>query len=330
MNRIKPAASTDADRMPEFRGRIYDSIVETIGATPLVRLAVLARDAGVEAEILGKCEFFNPLASVKDRIGVAMIEALERAGKIGPETVLVEPTSGNTGIALAFTAAAKGYRLILTMPESMSVERRKMLKLLGAELVLTPAQQGMGGAIRKAEELVAEIGNAVIPQQFKNPANPEIHRRTTAEEIWRDCAGVVDAVVSGVGTGGTLTGVGEVLKPRRPGLKMIAVEPEDSPVLSGGTPGPHKIQGIGAGFIPPILNRALIDEVIRIGNETAMQTARRTARLEGLPVGISSGAALAAALELGQRAEMTGKRIVVILPSFAERYLSTQLFDGLD
>jgi cysteine synthase A len=330
MNRIKPAASNDADRAPEFRGRIYDSIIETIGATPLVRLAAFARDARVEAEILGKCEFFNPLSSVKDRIGVAMIEALERGGRIGPETVLVEPTSGNTGIALAFAAAAKGYRLILTMPESMSIERRKMLKLLGAELVLTPAQQGMGGAIRKAEELVAEIGNAVIPQQFKNPANPEIHRRTTAEEIWRDCAGVVDAVVSGVGTGGTLTGVGEVLKPRRPGLRMIAVEPEDSPVLSGGAPGPHKIQGIGAGFVPPILNRALIDEVIRIGNETAMETARRVARLEGLPVGISSGAALAAALEVGGRAEMKGKRIVVILPSFAERYLSTQLFEGLD
>jgi len=330
MNRIKPARTSDGDPAPEFRGRIYDSIVETIGATPLVRLSGLARDAGIEADILGKCEFFNPLSSVKDRIGVAMIEALERAGRIGQETVLVEPTSGNTGIALAFAAAAKGYRLILTMPESMSVERRRMLKLLGAELVLTPAQQGMGGAIRKAEELVAEIGNAVIPQQFKNPANPEIHRRTTAEEIWRDCGGELDAVVSGVGTGGTLTGVGEVLKPRLPQLKMIAVEPEDSPVLSGGTPGPHKIQGIGAGFIPPILNRALIDEVIRIGNETAIRTAQRVARLDGVPVGISSGAALAAALELGGRPGMKDKRIVVILPSFAERYLSTALFEGLE
>jgi cysteine synthase A len=242
----------------------------------------------------------------------------------------VEPTSGNTGIALAFVAAAKGYRLILTMPESMSVERRKMLKLLGAEIELTPAAQGMNGAIRRAEELVAQIGNAVIPQQFRNPANPAVHRRTTAEEIWRDTGGKVDAIVSGVGTGGTLTGVGEVLKPRRPSLRMIAVEPEDSPVLSGGTPGPHKIQGIGAGFIPQILNRDMIDEVVRIGNETAFRTARRAARLEGLPVGISSGAALAAALEVGARAGMEGKRIVVILPSFAERYLSTALFEGLE
>jgi cysteine synthase A len=325
----KPA-QTEAAREPEFRGRIYDSILDTIGATPLVRLSRFAQAEGVKATLLGKCEFFNPLSSVKDRIGLAMVEALEREGKIGPGTVLVEPTSGNTGIALAFVAAAKGYRLILTMPESMSVERRKMLKLLGAELELTPASQGMNGAIRRAEELVARIGNAVMPQQFRNPANPAVHRRTTAEEIWRDTGGKVDVVVSGVGTGGTLTGVGEVLKPRRPGLRMVAVEPEDSPVLSGGTPGPHKIQGIGAGFVPPILNRDMIDEVVRIGNETAFRMARKVARIEGLPVGISSGAALAAAVEVGTRPGMDGKQIVVVLPSFAERYLSTALFEGLE
>jgi cysteine synthase A len=329
MTATQSAAGTPA-RTPEFRGRIYDSVLDTVGATPLIRLEKLARDAGSKAEIIGKCEFFNPLASVKDRIGLSMIEALETEGKIREGTVLVEPTSGNTGIALAFVAAAKGYRLILTMPESMSVERRKMLKLLGAELELTPASQGMNGAIRRAEELVAQIGNAVIPQQFSNPANPEIHRRTTAEEIWRDTDGKVDVIVSGVGTGGTLTGVGEVLKPRRPGLRMVAVEPEDSPVLSGGTPGPHKIQGLGAGFIPANPNREMIDEVVRIGNETAFRTARRVARLEGLPVGISSGAALAAALEIGARPGMEGKRIVVILPSFAERYLSTALFEGME
>ena len=322
--------STVAAPQAEFRGRVYASVLDTIGATPLVRLSKLAAEAGVKAEILGKCEFFNPLGSVKDRIGLAMVEALEAAGRIGPRTVLIEPTSGNTGIALAFVCAAKGYRLILTMPESMSVERRKMLRLLGARLELTPAAKGMSGAIARAEELVREIGDAVMPQQFSNPANPEVHRRTTAEEIWRDTGGDVDAVVSGVGTGGTLTGVGEVLKPRRPGLRMIAVEPEDSPVLSGGPPGPHKIQGIGAGFVPEILNTRMIDEVVRIGNDTAFATARRAAALEGLPVGISSGAALAAALEVGARPEMAGKRIVVILPSFAERYLSTALFDGLD
>jgi cysteine synthase len=313
----------------EFRGRIYDSILETIGATPLVRLHRLAAEAGVEADILGKCEFFNPLSSVKDRIGLAMIEAAEKAGRIKPGTVLVEPTSGNTGIALAFVCAAKGYRLILTMPDSMSVERRKMLLLLGAELELTPAAQGMRGAIARAEEIVKSLPDAIMPQQFQNPANPAIHRRTTAEEIWKDTAGAVDIVVSGVGTGGTLTGVGSVLKPRKPGLKVIAVEPEDSAVLSGGPPGPHKIQGIGAGFIPEILDTSLIDEVIRIGNDTAFRTARQAARLDGLPVGISSGAALAAALEVGARPAMTGKTIVVILPSFAERYLSTALFEGL-
>jgi cysteine synthase A len=313
----------------EFRGRIYDSITETIGATPLVRVHRLAREAEVAAEILGKCEFFNPLGSVKDRIGASMIAAAEAAGRIKPGTVLIEPTSGNTGIALAFVCAARGYRLILTMPDSMSVERRKMLLLLGAELELTPAAQGMKGAIERAEEIAQSLPDAFIPQQFRNPANPEIHRRTTAEEIWRDTGGKVDAVVSGVGTGGTLTGVGSVLKPRRPELKMIAVEPEDSAVLSGGRPGSHRIQGIGAGFVPEILDMGLIDEVIRIGNETAFRTARAAARLEGLAVGISSGAALAAALEVGRRPEMAGKTIVVVLPSFAERYLSTALFDGL-
>ena len=313
----------------EFRGRIYDSIIDTIGATPLVRLHRLAQQAGAEADILAKCEFFNPFDSVKDRIGVSMIEAAETAGRIKPGTVMVEPTSGNTGIALAFVCAAKGYRLILTMPESMSIERRKMLKLLGAELELTPAAQGMRGAIAKAEEIVGSLPDAFIPQQFQNPANPEIHRRTTAEEIWKDTDGAVDVVVSGIGTGGTLTGVGSVLKPRRPGLKMIAVEPEDSAVLSGGPPGSHRIQGIGAGFVPDILDTSLIDEIIRIGNETAFHNAREAARLEGLAVGISSGAALAAALEVGARPTMAGKTIVVVLPDFAERYLSTPLFDGL-
>jgi len=314
----------------EFRGRIYDSIVDTIGATPLVRVRRLAAEAGVKAVLLGKCEFFNPLASVKDRIGSAMIDAAEAAGRIKPgSTVLVEPTSGNTGIALAFVCAAKGYRLILTMPDSMSMERRKMLKILGAELELTPAAQGMRGAIARAEEIVRTTPGAFMPQQFQNPANPEIHRRTTAEEIWKDTDGTVDAVVSGVGTGGTLTGVGSVLKPRKPGLKMIAVEPEDSAVLSGGPPGPHKIQGIGAGFIPDILDTSLIDEIVRIGNDTAIETARKAARLDALAVGISSGAALAAALEVGARPEMEGRTIVVILPSFAERYLTTALFDGL-
>ena len=324
--------STEAERTPaaEFRGRIYDGVVEMVGATPLVRLARLAADAGVAAELVGKCEAFNPLASVKDRIGAAMIEALEREGRIGPGTTIVEPTSGNTGIALAFVCAAKGYRLILTMPESMSMERRKMLRLMGARLELTPAAKGMNGAIARAEELVAAIGDAVMPQQFSNPANPEVHRRTTAEEIWRDTAGRLDVFVSGVGTGGTLTGVGSVLKPRLPQLKIVAVEPEDSPVLSGGQPGPHKIQGIGAGFVPDNLDTGLIDEVVRIGNDTAFRWARRAAELEGLAVGISSGAAIAAAIEIGSRPEMAGKRIVAVLPSFAERYLSTALFDGLE
>ncbi|SOE00274.1 cysteine synthase A [Caenispirillum bisanense] len=312
---------------PEFRGKVYDSILDTIGATPLVRLKRIAEEAGAKATVLGKCEFFNPLASVKDRIGLAMIEAAEADGRIGKDTVLVEPTSGNTGIALAFVAAAKGYKLILTMPESMSLERRKMLKHLGAELVLTPAANGMKGAVARAEELVKELPNAVLLQQFENPANPAIHRATTAEEIWKDTDGAVDVVISGVGTGGTITGLGTVLKERKPSVKMIAVEPEDSPVLSGGAPGPHKIQGIGAGFVPGVLARDVIDEVLKIGNETAFATARKAAKLDGLPVGISGGAAIAAALEVAARDDMAGKTIVVILPSFAERYLSTALFE---
>jgi cysteine synthase A len=317
------------ERPGEFRGRVYDSIVETIGATPLVRMKRLSQAHGAKADVLAKCEFFNPLASVKDRIGFAMIEAAEREGRLKPGNVIVEPTSGNTGIALAFVCAAKGYRLILTMPESMSIERRKMLKLLGAELELTPAAQGMRGAIAKAEEILKQHPGAFMPQQFQNPANPEIHRRTTAEEIWKDTHGAVDVVVAGIGTGGTVTGVGEVLKRRKHSLRMVAVEPEDSAVLSGGPPGPHKIQGIGAGFIPDILNRGIIDEVLRIGNETAFRTAREAARLEGIAVGISSGAALAAAYELAARPEMSGKTVVVVLPDHAERYLSTPLFEGL-
>lgn len=311
------------------RGRIYQSITETIGNTPIVALTRIAKEHGVHANILAKLEFFNPIASVKDRIGVAMIEALETKGQLKPGGVIVEPTSGNTGIALAFACAAKGYRLILCMPESMSLERRKMLLLLGAELDLTPAEKGMKGAIARAEELLAQNKDWVMPQQFNNPANPEIHRLTTAEEIWNDTDGTVDAVISGVGTGGTFTGIGSVLKARKPALKMIAVEPEDSPVLSGGAGGPHKIQGIGAGFVPGNMQEDLVDEIITIGNETAFETARQLARLEGVPGGISSGAAIAAALEVGARADMAGKNIVVILPSFAERYLSTALFEGL-
>ncbi|WP_339765425.1 cysteine synthase A [uncultured Hoeflea sp.] len=312
------------------RGRIYNSIIDTIGNTPLVRLSKLAEAEGVKAGILAKLEFFNPIASVKDRIGVAMIEALEAEARIAPgKTTLVEPTSGNTGIALAFAAAAKGYRLILTMPETMSVERRKMLALLGAELVLTEGPKGMKGAIARAEELLGEIPDSVMPQQFENPANPEIHRKTTAEEIWNDTGGGVDILVSGIGTGGTITGVGQVLKARKPGVHIVAVEPADSPVLSGGNPGPHKIQGIGAGFAPGVLDTGVYDEVAKVTNEEAFDMARRVAKLEGLPVGISSGAALTAAVRVGQRPENAGKQIVVIIPSFAERYLSTALFDGL-
>jgi cysteine synthase A len=322
--------ASDSAHKPEFRGRIYDSVIDTIGATPLVRLRKLEARSGVKAELLAKLEFFNPLASVKDRIGLAMIQAGEAAGKIGPNTTIIEPTSGNTGIALAFVCAAKGYRLILTMPESMSLERRKMLLLLGAKTELTPAAAGMKGAIARAEALLEEIPDSFMPQQFANAANPQIHRQTTAEEIWNDTEGRADVLISGVGTGGTLTGVAEVLKARKPSFWAVAVEPEDSPVLSGGVPGPHKIQGIGAGFIPPILDTKLIDEVVRISNTTALETARLSARVEGLPVGISSGAALAAAIEVGSRPEMAGKAIVIIIPSFAERYLSTALFDGID
>jgi cysteine synthase A len=308
------------------RGRVYDTILATIGNTPLIRLHRIAEEAGCVADVLVKAEFFNPLSSVKDRIALSMVEAAEASGKITPKTILVEPTSGNTGIALAFVCAAKGYRLILTMPESMSMERRKMLKFLGAQLELTPAAKGMRGAIEKAEEILSGNPDALMLQQFKNAANPEIHRRTTAEEIWTDTAGKVDVFIAGVGTGGSITGTAQVLKSRKPSVKIIAVEPEDSPVLSGGKPGPHKIAGIGAGFIPDVLQMDLIDEIVTIGNETSFTTARKLAKLEGLPVGISSGATIAAALEVGARPEMKGKTIVVIAASSAERYLSTDLF----
>jgi len=318
-----------ADRKPG-RGRVFNSITDTIGDTPLVRLHRMTKEAGVKADVLLKLEFFNPISSVKDRIGVSMIDALEAQKIITPgKSTLVEPTSGNTGIALAFAAAAKGYKLIVVMPESVSTERRKMIALLGAEIVLTESPKGMRGAIAKAQEIVAATPGAVIPQQFENPANPDIHRRTTAEEIWNDTDGKVDVVISGVGTGGTITGVGQVLKQKKPSVKIIALEPEDSPVLSGGQPGPHPIQGIGAGFVPSILDRKVIDEVITIGNETAFDMARRVAREEGIPVGISSGAAIAGALEVGARPGMEGKTIVAIIPSFAERYLSTALFEGI-
>jgi len=312
-----------------LRGRIYDSIAETIGNTPLVRIPRITAEEGLVADVVLKLEFFNPIASVKDRIGVNMILAMEAEGRIGPDTVLVEPTSGNTGIGLAFVAASRGYRLILTMPESVSIERRKMLAFLGAELELTPREKGMSGAVARAKEIVSTNPNAVSPNQFGNPHNPEIHRYTTAEEIWHDTKGEVDAIISGIGTGGTLTGLGQVLKPRRPGLKMIAVEPEASHVLSGGKPGPHPIQGIGAGFVPDVLETDLIDEIIQVTNAESFANSRRLARTEGIPGGISSGAALAAAIQVGKRPEYAGKRIVVIIPSFAERYITTALFEGL-
>ena len=326
----KRQTTADPEKKPG-RGKIYDSITETIGDTPLVRLDRIAAMKDVPAYLIGKLEFFNPMASVKDRIGVSMIEALEAADKIRPGvSTLIEPTSGNTGIALAFVAAARGYRLILVMPDTMSLERRKMLKLLGAELVLTEGAKGMREAIARANELAAAIPNAIIPQQFQNPANPDIHRRTTAEEIWNDTGGDIDVFVSGVGTGGTITGVGQVLKARKPDLKIVAVEPNDSSILSGGEPGPHKIQGIGAGFVPGILDTEIYDEVIPVTNDDAFAHARLCAQVEGIPVGISAGAAIAAALTVGGRPGMAGKNIVLIIPSFAERYLSTALFDGLD
>jgi cysteine synthase len=318
------AAGTGADMIGGRR--IFNSVTELVGGTPLVRLH---RVNDTHATIIAKLEYFNPAGSVKDRIGLSMIEAAEREGRIRPgETVIVEPTSGNTGIGLAFVAAAKGYKLVLTMPDTMSLERRKLLAGFGAALVLTPGAEGMRGAIRRAEEVAGELPNSWIPQQFKNPANPEVHRRTTAEEIWSDTAGGVDILVSGVGTGGTLTGVAEVIKPRKPDFRVVAVEPEASPVLSGGEPGPHKIQGIGAGFVPDVLNAEMIDEVIRVPNEAAFETARRLARLEGLMVGISSGAAAWASLQLARRPENAEKMIVFVAPSCGERYLSTPLYDA--
>ncbi|MFH1934125.1 MAG: cysteine synthase A [Pseudomonadota bacterium] len=305
-------------------GEIFPDITKTTGSTPLVRLNWISR--GLHADILAKLEFKNPLGSVKDRIGLAMIEAAERQGLIGKNTVIIEPTSGNTGIALAFVCAVKKYRLILTMPETMSVERRKLLKHLGAELVLTPGKEGMKGAIKKAQEILSESTDAYMPNQFTNPANPEIHRKTTAEEIWRDTKGGVDILVAGVGTGGTITGISEVIKGRKPSFKAVAVEPSDSPVLSGGDPGPHKIQGIGAGFIPEVLNTRIIDEIVTVTNDQAFEVARDLARHEGILCGISSGAAVSAALEIAKRPENSGKQIVAILPSTGERYLSTELF----
>jgi cysteine synthase A len=312
-----------------LRGRIYDSIAETIGNTPLVRIPHIAAEEGIKADICLKLEFFNPIASVKDRIGVSMILAMEESGQLKPGGTIVEPTSGNTGIGLAFVCAARGYKLILTMPDSVSIERRKMLAYLGASLELTPREKGMNGAIARANELLAATPGAVMPNQFGNPANPAIHVKTTAEEIWYDTAGEVDALISGIGTGGTLTGVAQALKPRRPTMKFFAVEPTASAVLSGGKPGPHPIQGIGAGFVPEILDTKLIDEVIQVTNEETMAASKRLARTEGIPGGISSGAAVAAALKVGKRPDFAGKRIVAIIPSFAERYITTPLFEGL-
>src|SRR3954451_4890813 len=323
------ASSTTSAVHRAGRGRVFDSIVDAVGDTPIVRLRNLPRAHGVEATILAKLEYFSPAGSVKDRIGAAMVVAMEKAGVINADTVLIEPTSGNTGIALAFVAASRGYRLKLVMPESMSIERRKMLAFLGAEIILTPAAQGMKGSIATAEELVRTTPNAVMPQQFKNLANPEIHRRTTAEEMWNDTGGAIDYLVAGVGTGGSITGVGQVLKQRKPSLRVVAVEPEESPVLSGGQHSPHKIQGIGAGFIPDILDRSVIDEIVQVNSSTAIETSRPLARHEGIPGGISSGAAIAAALEIGRRPEAAGKTILAIVPSFSERYLSTALFEGI-
>lgn len=315
--------------MTTFRKKIYNSITETVGATPLVRLHKIEKLHNIEANLLAKLEFFNPLASVKDRIGVAMIEAAEQAGEITPEkTTLVEATSGNTGIALAYAAAAKGYKLILTMPESMSIERRKMLAFLGAELELTPSPKGMTGAIDRAAELVENNAEYHMIKQFDNPANPGIHACTTALEIWKDTDGKADILISGVGTGGTLTGISRTLKEKNPDFKSIAVEPEESPILSGGSPAPHKIQGIGAGFVPSILDTNYIDDIVKVQSDVAIETARLLARTEGIPGGISSGAALAAAIEVAKRPESKGKNIIIILPSFAERYLSTALFDS--
>ena len=325
MNTHQPLLSFDKPG----RGRVYGSILETIGNTPLVRIGRLALEAGCQAEVLAKIEFFNPLGSVKDRIAVAMLEAMEADGTIGPGSVIVEPTSGNTGIGLAFACAAKGYRCILTMPDSFSIERRKLMKFLGAELALTPREKGIGGAIEKAKEIIARTEKAVMPWQFGHPANPDIHRRTTAEEIWRDTGGVVDVVVLGVGTGGTLTGVADVLKSRNSNIRIVAVEPENSPVLSGGTHTPHMIQGIGAGFIPEVLDTNLIDEVLLVSNDEAIETARRLALLEGIPGGISSGAAMACAMRVAKRDEMKGRTVVTLLPSSAERYISTALFANI-
>lgn len=310
-------------------GKVFDNITQTIGSTPLVRLNKIAKKYGLKANILAKLEFFNPIASVKDRIGVAMIEELEERGLINQDTILVEPTSGNTGIALAFVAAQRGYKLKLVMPETMSLERRKMLAFLGAELVLTPGSAGMKGAVAEAEKIVKETPNSIIPGQFVNPANPAVHRKTTAIEILDDTGGDVAAFVAGVGTGGTITGVGQVLKEKFASVKIVAVEPESSPVLSGGNPGPHKIQGIGAGFVPEVLDKSVIDEIITISNDEAFDTSRELAREEGIPAGISSGANLRAAIKLAQTGNYDGKNIVVIIPSFAERYISSALFEGI-